>query len=146
MTSKFHLVDLAGTETPTPPKIATGERFKERVNINKGLLASVNVISALGDESQKGYISYRDSRLRRFANKEHSLTRMITCVSPAYYNLEETLSTLRYAVRARRIRNKPVNYDPKAALFAKLKHDQKAQFLLMNLDRNLQCPEKHKAT
>ncbi|KAK7793169.1 hypothetical protein R5R35_012826 [Gryllus longicercus] len=148
MTSKFHLVDLAGSERPKKTK-ATGERFKEGVNINKGLLALGNVISALGDESQKGYISYRDSRLTRLLQDSlggNSLTIMIACVSPADYNLEETLSTLRYADRARRIRNKPVvNQDPTAALIAKLKQDlQEAQLELMNLDRNSQCPEEHK--
>lgn len=63
-TSKFHLVDLAGSERSKKTK-ATGERFKEGVNINRGLLALGNVISALGDGDSKGYISYRDSKLTR---------------------------------------------------------------------------------
>lgn len=64
MVSKFHLVDLAGSERSKKTG-ATGERFKEGVNINKGLLALGNVISALGDGQQKGYVSYRDSKLTR---------------------------------------------------------------------------------
>jgi kinesin family protein 4/21/27 len=65
MTAKFHLVDLAGSERSKKTK-ATGERFKEGVNINRGLLALGNVISALGEEGhQKNYISYRDSKLTR---------------------------------------------------------------------------------
>ena len=65
MTSKFHLVDLAGSERSKKTK-TSGERFKEGVGINKGLLALGNVISALGEEGhQKSYISYRDSKLTR---------------------------------------------------------------------------------
>jgi hypothetical protein len=65
MTSKFHLVDLAGSERSKKTK-TSGERFKEGVDINRGLLALGNVISALGEEGhQKGYISYRDSKLTR---------------------------------------------------------------------------------
>lgn len=124
-TSKFHLVDLAGSERSKKTK-ATGERFKEGVNINRGLLALGNVISALGDSGgdSKGYISYRDSKLTRLLQDSlggNSVTLMIACVSPADYNLEETISTLRYADRARKIKNKPiVNQDPKAAEIARL--------------------------
>ncbi|XP_047115391.1 chromosome-associated kinesin KIF4A [Schistocerca piceifrons] len=125
-TSKFHLVDLAGSERPKKTK-ATGERFKEGVNINKGLLALGNVISALGDETQKGFISYRDSKLTRLLQDSlggNSVTLMIACVSPADYNLDETMSTLRYADRARNIKNKPiVNQDPKSAELLRLKQE-----------------------
>ena len=63
--SKFHLVDLAGSERCKKTR-AEGERFKEGININKGLLALGNVISALGDEAAKrGHIPYRDSKLTR---------------------------------------------------------------------------------
>lgn len=65
MIAKFHLVDLAGSERSKKTK-TTGERFKEGVNINRGLLALGNVISALGEEGrQKSYVSYRDSKLTR---------------------------------------------------------------------------------
>ncbi|GLV42213.1 Kinesin-like protein at 3A [Carabus blaptoides fortunei] len=122
-TSKFHLVDLAGSERSKKTK-ATGERFREGVNINRGLLALGNVISALGDDAQKGYISYRDSKLTRLLQDSlggNSMTLMIACVSPADYNLDETISTLRYADRARKIKNKPIiNQDPQAAEIARL--------------------------
>ena len=63
--SKFHLVDLAGSERQKKTK-AEGERLKEGININKGLLALGNVISALGDEVQRAkYVPYRDSKLTR---------------------------------------------------------------------------------
>jgi kinesin family protein 4/21/27 len=64
MTAKFHLVDLAGSERSKKTK-ATGERFREGIHINRGLLALGNVISALGDGQQRCYISYRDSKLTR---------------------------------------------------------------------------------
>lgn len=119
-TSKFHLVDLAGSERAGKTG-ATGETFDEGVNINKGLLALGNVISALGDDKQKnlGFIPYRNSSLTRLLKDSlggNSITIMIACVSPADYNMDETLSTLRYADRARKIKNKPViNQDPHAA-------------------------------
>lgn len=71
MIAKFHLVDLAGSERSKKTK-TTGERFKEGVHINRGLLALGNVISALGEEGhQKCYISYRDSKLTRLLQGKH---------------------------------------------------------------------------
>lgn len=64
MCAKFHMVDLAGSERAKKTG-ATGERFKEGVNINKGLLALGNVISALCEEGSRGHIPYRDSKLTR---------------------------------------------------------------------------------
>lgn len=108
--AKFHLVDLAGSER-SKKTLATGTRFREGVKINQGLLALGNVISALGGGSTTGFISYRDSKLTRLLQDSlggNSVTLMIACVSPADYNIEETLSTLRYADRAKKIKNKPV--------------------------------------
>lgn len=125
-TAKFTLVDLAGSERSKKTK-ATGTRFKEGVKINQGLLALGNVISALGggSVSSNGYISYRDSKLTRLLQDSlggNSVTLMVACVSPADYNIEETLSTLRYADRAKKIKNKPVkNENSDQAEIAKLK-------------------------
>uniref|UniRef100_A0A4W3IDY8 Kinesin family member 4B n=1 Tax=Callorhinchus milii TaxID=7868 RepID=A0A4W3IDY8_CALMI len=117
--SKLHLVDLAGSERQKKTK-AQGNRLKEGININRGLLSLGNVISALGDENNRtGFIPYRDSKLTRLLQDSlggNSHTLMIACVSPADSNFEETLNTLRYADRARKIKNKPVvNHDPQAA-------------------------------
>ena len=109
--TKFHLVDLAGSER-AKKTLATGERYKEGVSINLGLFCLGNVIAALGDDNgPKGHISYRDSKLTRLLQDSlggNSHTLMIACVSPADSNIEETLSTLRYADRARKIKNKPI--------------------------------------
>lgn len=69
MCAKFHLVDLAGSERAKKTG-ATGERFKEGVNINKGLLALGNVISALCEEGNRGHVPYRDSKLTRLLQGE----------------------------------------------------------------------------
>lgn len=123
--AKFHLVDLAGSERSNKTK-ATGQRFKEGVKINQGLLALGNVIAALGSAQRAGtHVSYRDSKLTRLLQDSlggNSVTLMIACVSPADYNMDETLSTLRYADRAKQIRNKPiVNIDPRMAEIALLR-------------------------
>jgi hypothetical protein len=91
---------------------AEGERVKESISINSGLLALGNVISALGDESKKGsHVPYRDSKLTRLLQDSlggNSQTLMIACVSPSNDDYNESLNTLRYADRARNIRNKSV--------------------------------------
>ncbi|GFO46913.1 chromosome-associated kinesin kif4a [Plakobranchus ocellatus] len=123
---KFHMVDLAGSER-TKRTMAEGERLKEGININKGLLALGNVISALGEEGdhRRKHIPYRDSKLTRILQDSlggNSHTLMIACVSPADSNIEETLNTLRYADRARKIKNKPIiNRDPQTAEIMRLK-------------------------
>ncbi|NXG73574.1 KIF4 protein, partial [Baryphthengus martii] len=133
---KLHLVDLAGSERQKKTK-AEGDRLKEGININKGLLSLGNVISALGDENKKGgFVPYRDSKLTRLLQDSlggNSHTLMIACVSPADSNLEETLNTLRYADRARKIKNKPiVNLDPQAAELCHLRQQlQELQVLLL---------------
>lgn len=83
--AKFHFVDLAGSERSKKTQ-ATGERFKEGININKGLLALGNVISQLGDGASGSYIGYRDSKLTRLLQDSlggNSMTLMVACVSPA---------------------------------------------------------------
>ncbi|CAG8451419.1 10408_t:CDS:10 [Acaulospora morrowiae] len=109
VTSKFHFVDLAGSERLKRTN-ASGDRAKEGIAINGGLLALGNVISALGDESRKvTHIPYRDSKLTRLLQDSlggNSQTLMLACVSPADSNFMETLNTLKYANRARNIKNK----------------------------------------
>ncbi|KMQ85555.1 chromosome-associated kinesin kif4 [Lasius niger] len=145
--AKFHLVDLAGSERSKKTQ-ATGERFKEGVNINKGLLALGNVISQLGDGAPGTYVGYRDSKLTRLLQDSlggNSMTLMVACVSPADYNLDETLSTLRYADRARKIKNKPiVNQDSKVAEINRLnKIVQELRLLLVNQELGITCPKEH---
>ncbi|XP_067853165.1 kinesin family member 4 [Heptranchias perlo] len=141
--SKLHLVDLAGSERQKKTK-AEGDRLKEGININLGLLSLGNVISALGDENnRKGFVPYRDSKLTRLLQDSlggNSHTLMIACVSPADSNLEETLNTLRYADRARKIKNKPVvNFDPQAAELQRLKQQvQELQVLLVQAHGTVQ--------
>ncbi|KAI8384706.1 P-loop containing nucleoside triphosphate hydrolase protein, partial [Radiomyces spectabilis] len=108
-TSKFHFVDLAGSER-LKRTAAEGDRRKEGININAGLLALGNVISALGDPSKRStHIPYRDSKLTRLLQDSlggSATTLMIACASPVENNLAETLNTLQYANRARNIKNK----------------------------------------
>ncbi|XP_068598297.1 kinesin-like protein KIF21B [Brachionichthys hirsutus] len=111
LTAKFHFVDLAGSERLKRTG-ATGERAREGISINCGLLALGNVISALGDQTKKGgHVPYRDSKLTRLLQDSlggNSRTVMIACVSPSDRDFMETLNTLKYANRARNIKNKLV--------------------------------------
>nr|CAH8845862.1 unnamed protein product [Trichobilharzia regenti] len=127
LTAKLHLVDLAGSERLKKTH-AEGDRLKEGIDINRGLLALGNVISALceRDAKKRSHIPYRDSRLTRLLQDSlggNSATLMLACVSPADMNMEETLNTLRYADRARLIKNKPIlnRADPKDAELARLR-------------------------
>ncbi|XP_043783127.1 kinesin-like protein KIF27 isoform X5 [Cervus elaphus] len=116
--SKFHFVDLAGSERVTKTG-NTGERFKESIQINSGLLALGNVISALGDPRKKSsHIPYRDAKITRLLKDSlggSAKTVMITCVSPSSSDFDESLNSLKYANRARNIRNKPtLNFSPES--------------------------------
>ncbi|XP_060011304.1 kinesin-like protein KIF27 isoform X2 [Lagenorhynchus albirostris] len=116
--SKFHFVDLAGSERVTKTG-NTGERFKESIQINSGLLALGNVISALGDPRRKSsHIPYRDAKITRLLKDSlggSAKTVMITCVSPSSLDFDESLNSLKYANRARNIRNKPtLNFSPES--------------------------------
>ncbi|CAG8631502.1 24688_t:CDS:2 [Cetraspora pellucida] len=108
--SKFHFVDLAGSER-LKRTAASGDRAREGISINSGLLALGNVISALGDPSKARHtthVPYRDSKLTRLLQDSlggNAQTLMIACVSPIEYNINETISTLKYANRARNIKN-----------------------------------------
>ncbi|KAI8638882.1 hypothetical protein BD408DRAFT_446474 [Parasitella parasitica] len=115
ITSKFHFVDLAGSERLKRTN-AQGDRAKEGISINSGLLALGNVISALGDEARRtSHVPYRDSKLTRLLQDSlggNSQTLMLACVSPSDSNFMETLNTLKYANRARNIKNRvTINQD-----------------------------------
>ncbi|XP_049804535.1 kinesin-like protein KIF3A [Schistocerca nitens] len=115
---KLHLVDLAGSERQSKTG-ATGIRFKEATKINLSLSTLGNVISALVD-GKCTHIPYRNSKLTRLLQDSlggNSKTVMCANIGPADYNYDETISTLRYANRAKNIENRArVNEDPKDAL------------------------------
>uniref|UniRef100_A0A9J8D0V8 Kinesin-like protein KIF16B n=1 Tax=Cyprinus carpio carpio TaxID=630221 RepID=A0A9J8D0V8_CYPCA len=132
--SKIHLVDLAGSERADATG-ATGVRLKEGGNINKSLVTLGNVISALADLSleeghshlkkKQVFVPYRDSVLTWLLKDSlggNSKTIMIATISPADVNYGETLSTLRYANRAKNIINKPtINEDSNVRLIRELR-------------------------
>ncbi|KAF9319375.1 kinesin-like protein Klp8 [Podila horticola] len=137
--SRICLVDLAGSERANSTG-ATGARLKEGANINKSLTTLGKVISALADASstplpKKGvskkvtdaFVPYRDSVLTWLLKDclgGNSKTTIIAALSPADVNYDETLSTLRYADQAKRIKNKAiVNEDPNAKLIRELKEE-----------------------
>ena len=116
--AKLHIVDLAGSERQKRTG-AVGNRFQESVRINQGLLALGNVISALGDprkSRRRHHVPYRESKLTRLLQDSlggNSQTLMIACITPALNSLEETLNVLKYANRARNIKNKAkINVEP----------------------------------
>uniref|UniRef100_A0A672HSC4 Kinesin-like protein KIF16B n=1 Tax=Salarias fasciatus TaxID=181472 RepID=A0A672HSC4_SALFA len=132
--SKIHLVDLAGSERADATG-ATGVRLKEGGNINKSLVTLGNVISSLADMAQDSvntnlkkksvFVPYRDSVLTWLLKDSlggNSKTIMIATISPADVNYGETLSTLRYANRAKNIINKPtINEDGNVRLIRELR-------------------------
>ncbi|XP_028050179.2 kinesin-like protein unc-104 isoform X4 [Monomorium pharaonis] len=137
--SKISLVDLAGSERADSTG-AKGTRLKEGANINKSLTTLGKVISALAEIATKkkkkaDFIPYRDSVLTWLLRENlggNSKTAMIAAVSPADINYDETLSTLRYADRAKQIVCKAVvNEDANARLIRELKEEiQKLRELL----------------
>uniref|UniRef100_A0A452VAG8 Kinesin family member 13B n=1 Tax=Ursus maritimus TaxID=29073 RepID=A0A452VAG8_URSMA len=127
---KLSLVDLAGSERATKTG-AAGDRLKEGSNINKSLTTLGLVISALADQSagknKNKFVPYRDSVLTWLLKDSlggNSKTAMVATVSPAADNYDETLSTLRYADRAKNIVNHAVvNEDPNARIIRDLREE-----------------------
>ncbi|XP_036929156.1 kinesin-like protein KIF13A isoform X4 [Acanthopagrus latus] len=146
--SKMSLVDLAGSERVSKTG-AAGERLKEGSNINKSLTTLGCVISALADQSAgKGkakFVPYRDSVLTWLLKDNlggNSKTAMIATVSPAADNYEETLSTLRYADRAKRIVNHAVvNEDPNARIIRELREEVEKLRVQLSQAESLKAPE-----
>uniref|UniRef100_A0AAQ6A3W8 plus-end-directed kinesin ATPase n=1 Tax=Amphiprion ocellaris TaxID=80972 RepID=A0AAQ6A3W8_AMPOC len=129
--SKISLVDLAGSERADSTG-AKGTRLKEGANINKSLTTLGKVISALAELNKKkkkveSFIPYRDSVLTWLLRENlggNSRTAMVAALSPADINYDETLSTLRYADRAKQIRcNAVINEDPNNRLVRELKEE-----------------------
>ncbi|NWR37675.1 KI13B protein, partial [Tachuris rubrigastra] len=127
---KLSLVDLAGSERATKTG-AAGDRLKEGSNINKSLTTLGLVISALADQAagknKNKFVPYRDSVLTWLLKDSlggNSKTAMVATVSPAADNYDETLSTLRYADRAKNIVNHAVvNEDPNARIIRELREE-----------------------
>ncbi|XP_013384616.1 kinesin-like protein KIF3A isoform X3 [Lingula anatina] len=122
---KLHLVDLAGSERQTKTG-ASGQRLKEATKINLSLSTLGNVISALVD-GKSTHIPYRNSKLTRLLQDSlggNSKTVMIANCGPVDYNYDETISTLRYANRAKNIKNSAkINEDPKDAQLRRLQQE-----------------------
>ncbi|GFN12393.1 kinesin-like protein Klp8 [Aspergillus tubingensis] len=129
--SRISLVDLAGSERANSTG-ATGARLKEGAEINRSLSTLGRVIAALADvaagkKKNASMVPYRDSILTWLLKDSlggNSMTAMIAAISPADINFEETLSTLRYADSAKRIKNHAVvNEDPNARMIRELKEE-----------------------
>ena len=122
---KLNIVDLAGSERQSKTG-ATGDRLKEATKINLSLSTLCHVISSLTD-SKCTYIPYRDSKLTRLLQDSlggNTKTVMIANLGPADYNIDETLSTLRYASRAKHIENNPhINEDPKDTMLREFQEE-----------------------
>ncbi|MED6257061.1 hypothetical protein ATANTOWER_008720 [Ataeniobius toweri] len=122
---KLNMVDLAGSERQSKTG-AKGKQLKEAAKINLSLSALGNVISALVD-GRSTHVPYRDSKLTRLLQDSlggNAKTVMIAAVGPAHKSFSETLATLRYASRAKKIKNKPrINEDPKDALLREFQQE-----------------------
>ncbi|XP_066530622.1 kinesin family member 3Cb isoform X2 [Hoplias malabaricus] len=122
---KLNMVDLAGSERQSKTG-AQGRRFKEAAKINLSLSALGNVISALVD-GKSSHVPYRDSKLTRLLQDSlggNSKTVMVATIGPTSCHYEETLTTLRFANRAKNIRNRPkINEDPKDALLREFQEE-----------------------
>ncbi|DAZ98814.1 TPA: LOW QUALITY PROTEIN: hypothetical protein N0F65_000970 [Lagenidium giganteum] len=121
---KVSFVDLAGSERLKETRSSNAE---ETSNINRSLLTLGKVISALATKTKPDFIPYRESKLTKLLMDslgENSLTLMVACISPSVCSLEDTLSTLHYATRAKNIQNKPtIQVDPTELAISNLKKE-----------------------
>ncbi|CAD8061158.1 unnamed protein product [Paramecium sonneborni] len=144
--AKFHFVDLAGSERLKKTQ-AIGKQMEEGININQSLLVLGNVINTLSDQKKCAHVPYRESKLTRILQDSlggNSNTFMIACISSAAINYEETINTLKYASRAREIKNNPTkNIDPHTAQIMNLKqtiiilNEQIKQYQQLLIDNNI---------
>lgn len=105
----FNLVDLAGSERLHEDELIKTENTEETGFINKSLFILSNVINKLAEGKKQTHIPYRDSKLTRYLQNSlggNSLTTIICTISPASMNFYQTLSTLRFATRAKKVQNK----------------------------------------
>ena len=136
--AKLNLVDLAGSERFQG---LNAQMQKESTSINQSLTSLANVIAALTSTKKNTFIPYRNSSLTKLLRDSlggNALTIMFANVNPCDRNASETVSTLRYASRAKKIKNKPkVNQNPKDALLTKLQGE------IRNLRRLLQEKDRY---
>eukprot|EP00163_Fabomonas_tropica_P013832 TRINITY_DN2542_c0_g2_i2.p1 TRINITY_DN2542_c0_g2~~TRINITY_DN2542_c0_g2_i2.p1 ORF type:complete len:640 (-),score=107.13 TRINITY_DN2542_c0_g2_i2:122-2041(-) len=125
---KITFVDLAGSERLNETK-SEGLTKKETGQINKSLFTLGTVISSLSDSTKRSHVPYRDSKLTKLLMDSlggRALTLMIACCSPSHTSEEFTMGTLKYAKRAKRIRNKPVvQMDEREQLIQELKRENR---------------------
>ncbi|KAM6969072.1 kinesin-like protein KIF3B [Tautogolabrus adspersus] len=142
---KLNMVDLAGSERQSKTG-AKGKRLKEAAKINLSLSALGNVISALVD-GKSTHVPYRDSKLTRLLQDSlggNAKTVMIATVGPSHKNFGESLATLRYASRAKNIKNKPrINEDPKDALLREFQ-EEIARLKLLLEERGILAKERRR--
>ncbi|XP_038220572.1 kinesin-like protein KIF12 [Zerene cesonia] len=123
---KINFVDLAGSEM-TKRTNSTGKTLEEANNINRSLMVLGYCIAQLSDGKKRGHIPYRDSKLTKLLADSlagNGVTLMIACIAPTKSNLSETINTLRYAARAKKIKSKPiVKMDARDALILSLKRE-----------------------
>ena len=145
-TGKLYLIDLAGSEKISKTG-AAGKRLEEAKNINKSLTVLGQVINSLTD-GKSSHIPYRDSKLTRVLQDSlggNSKTCLIVTCSPSPFNESETISTLRFGVRAKSIKNKPkVNREYTIGelkmMLAKLQEEiDKRDKIILKLEEKLKC-------
>jgi centromeric protein E len=108
--SVLNLVDLAGSERLNEFEVRQHNQMEETGHINKSLFVLSNVVNKLAEGKRNAHIPYRDSKLTRILSNAlggNSLSTVICTVSPAAMNYNLTLSTLRFAVRAKSLKNRP---------------------------------------
>ena len=139
------LADLAGSESAGRTNESGNARRREARTINQSLLALGQVISALSEQKKSDHVPYRDSKLTRLLQDSlggTAATVLIACVAPTLASREETLSTLRYADRAKQIKNAAkVNIDPTEALINNLKAENERMMASQSVCVTLRTPK-----
>lgn len=130
------MIDLAGSEKIQT--LNTSKKMLEGANINRSLLALGNCINLLAENSRKNstsHIPYRDSKLTRLLKDSlggNTKTIMIACISPNPFLIEETITTLNYAIRAQGIKKKIIKNE------VDYEREEKDEFICMKCKRNIE--------